>query len=148
MTTKSDSAATKFLEAPKNWPEELRKEFEKGQFNGCVGTTLLSESKRARVWEVRLAPGERMPFHRHLLSYFWTATTDCRGLSHFQDGTIKEVEYKAGDTMHLEFGLGEFMVHDIKNIGETHFVFTTVEFLDSANAPLPIPDSIRRKSAA
>lgn len=145
---KNTSAASAHIEAPAHWPEHLREEFERGQYNGCVGTTLLSENDRARVWEVRLKPGERLPFHRHLLSYFWTATTDCKGLSHFSDGRILQPEYKAGDTKHMEFGAGEFMVHDIQNIGDTDFVFTTVEFLDSANAPLPIPDQVRRKSAA
>ena len=29
------------------------------------------------------------------------------------------------------------------NIGTTELVFTTVEFLDSANEALPVPDSVR-----
>ena len=30
----------------------------------------------------------------------------------------------------------EAMTHDLENIGDTTLCFTTVEFLDSANAPL------------
>jgi hypothetical protein len=30
------------------------------------------------------------------------------------------------------------MIHDLENIGEADIVFTTVEFLDSANDPLPL----------
>lgn len=34
--------------------------------------------------------------------------------------------------------LSENDLHDIENIGDTELVFTTVEHLDSANAPLPL----------
>ena len=30
------------------------------------------------------------------------------------------------------------MTHSLENIGDTDLVFTTVEFKDSANAPLPL----------
>jgi beta-alanine degradation protein BauB len=34
-------------------------------------------------------------------------------------------------------------VHDLENIGDGELIFCTVEFLDSANKPLPIPDKVR-----
>ena len=40
------------------------------------------------------------------------------------------------------FAAGEFMIHDLENIGDTDMVFTTVEFLDSANAPLDLPADV------
>ncbi len=40
--------------------------------NVAVGTSRLFENDRVRVWEVRLAPGERTPFHAHTVRYFWT----------------------------------------------------------------------------
>ena len=43
--------------------------------NPCVGSTLLSENERTRVWIIRLAPGERIGFHRHVLDYFWTSVS-------------------------------------------------------------------------
>ncbi len=36
---------------------------------GDVGTRLLLENDRVRVWEVRLAPGEEGEVHRHLLDH-------------------------------------------------------------------------------
>ncbi|MEV6733163.1 MULTISPECIES: hypothetical protein [unclassified Streptomyces] len=48
-------------------PSALRAEFEAGAFNGRVGQRLLSETDRVRVREIRLAPGERVPAHRHVL---------------------------------------------------------------------------------
>ena len=40
------------------------------------------------------------------------------------------------------------MVHSIENIGDTDLLFTTVEFKQSANEPLPIPESVKLKVAA
>ena len=35
------------------------------------------------------------------------------------------------------------MIHDLENTGSADIVFTTVEFLDSANAPLPLAHPAR-----
>lgn len=120
------------------WPEAIRAELEAGAFNPRVGTRLLSETDRVRVWEIRLAPGERIGFHRHVLDYFWTAVTPGRALSRQGDGTLVEATYAAGQTQHSAYERGASKVHDLENIGDTELVFTTVEFLDSANAPLAL----------
>ena len=38
---------------------------------------------------------------------------------------------------------GEFKVHDLENLGDHEMIFNTIEFLDSANKPLPVPDRVR-----
>ena len=129
------------------WPQWVAEEFEKSKQNGCVGTTLLSEDDRVRVWDIRLAPGERIGFHRHQLDYFWTAVTPGRARSHQQDGSTVETEYYPGETRHESYRAGEFKIHDLENIGEHDLVFTTVEFLKSANPPLAIPDKVRLVAA-
>jgi len=127
------------------WPQWLRQEFEQERQrpNGCVGTELLSESDRVRVWTIRLKPGERVGFHRHVLDYFWSAITRGRGRQHLQDGSTVEHAYQAGETRHESYRKGEFKVHDLVNIGDTELVFATVEFLNSANPPLPVPQAKR-----
>jgi beta-alanine degradation protein BauB len=127
------------------WPQWLSDEFaqERNHPNGCVGNELLSESERVRVWTIRLRPGERLGFHRHVLDYFWSALTPGHGRQHLQDGSTVDHSYAAGETRHETYALGEFKVHDLENIGEDDLVFTTVEFLDSSNAPLPIPHASR-----
>lgn len=124
------------------WPSFIREEFEANQNNGQVGTRLLSETDRVRVWEIRLAPGERIGFHRHVLDYFWTAVTPGRARSHTENGSVVEATYAAGDTRHFVYGRGEYKIHDLENVGDSDLWFTTVEFLDSANEPLEI--SLRR----
>ena len=127
------------------WPPALIAEFEREQAsnNPCVGNMLVSESERVRVWMIKLAPGERFGFHRHVLDYFWTCVTGGRGRQHVHDGTTVEYSYAPGETRHETYRPGEFKVHDLENIGDKEMVFMTIEFLDSANKPLAIPDRVR-----
>jgi beta-alanine degradation protein BauB len=127
------------LEPDLDWVPAVQDEFRRNQFNPRVGTRLLSQTERVRVWEIRLKPSERIGFHRHVLDYFWTAITPGKARSHQQDGSVVETVYAAGQTCHLSYGLEEFKVHDLENVGDSELVFTTVEFLDSANPPLPLP---------
>jgi hypothetical protein len=129
------------------WPPEIAAEFEreKANPNGCVGQRLLSENERVRVWDIRLKPGERFGFHRHVLDYFWTSVTPGRARAHLPDGSTVEVTYVAGETRHETHAAGHSKTHDLENIGNSELIFTTVEFLDSANTPLPIPDRVRMK---
>lgn len=127
------------------WPAEIKAEFEheSRQHNGCVGTQLLSETDQVRVWIIRLKPGERVGFHRHVLNYFWTSVNGGRARQHLMDGSIVELSYFAGETRHETYGPGEYKVHDLENLGDQDMIFNTIEFLDSANKPLPIPNSVR-----
>jgi mannose-6-phosphate isomerase-like protein (cupin superfamily) len=129
------------------WPPEITAEFERERKapNGCVGQKLLSESDRVRVWQIRLKPGERFGFHRHVLDYFWSVLTSGRARAHLDDGSTVEHTYTAGETRHETHAGGHSKVHDLENTGDTELIFTTVEFLDSANKPLPVPDSVRAK---
>ena len=108
--------------------------------NGMVGQRLLSETDAVRVWRIELAPGERVGFHKHVLNYFWTATSAGKSRSTYGDGRSVDTEYALGTTRHYTFGLGESMVHDLTNIGDTVLSFTTVELkIGSANQPLALP---------
>ncbi|GAA4711676.1 hypothetical protein GCM10023215_62630 [Pseudonocardia yuanmonensis] len=120
------------------WSPELRAEFAAHEFDGEVGSRLLSADDRVRVWEIRLAPGQRWHAHRHVLDYFWTAVNPGRSRQHTSDGTTREVAYAAGETRHFTFAAGQYLLHDIENVGDTDLVFTTVEHLDSANQPLDL----------
>jgi beta-alanine degradation protein BauB len=129
-----------------DWSAELKTEFEREAQspNHCVGNALLSEDDRCRVWTITLKPGERIGFHRHVLDYFWTAVTPCRGRQHLMDGSTVEYTYAAGETRHETYGAGEYKVHDLENIGDADMIFMTVEFLDSANKAMPVPAQVRR----
>jgi quercetin dioxygenase-like cupin family protein len=146
--TMADKADVKTHKDP--WPADIAAEFarEANNPNPCVGTTLLSETERTRVWIIRLAPGERCGFHRHVLDYFWTSVSGGRGRQHINDGTTLECSYQPGETRHESYGKGEFKVHDLENLGDEEMVFMTVEFKDSANKPMPLPPGVRPQAAA
>ena len=127
------------------WPADIAAEFERERQNnnGCVGNMLLSENERVRVWMIRLAPGERFGFHRHVLDYFWTNVTGGRARQHVYDGTTVEYTCQPGKTRHETYRTGEFKVHDLENISDKEMVFMTIEFLDSGNMSLALPDTVR-----
>src|ERR1700732_5124717 len=132
------------------WTPALKDEFarEAAQPTACVGSELLSETDKTRVWMIRLKPGDRIGFHRHVLNYFWTSVNGGRGRQHVHDGTTVEYTYAPGETRHETYGPGEFKVHDLENLGDKEMVFMTIEFLQSANKPLPLPSQIRGQAAA
>ena len=122
-----------------DWPAEILQEFKNNEFNGSIGTNLLFENDSVRVWHMELKPGERMPAHRHVLTYFWTALTPGRFLQRTHDGTTYESDYPAGETHFYDVGKGEFALHNLENIGDTTMVFVAVELKKEAhNDPLPV----------
>jgi beta-alanine degradation protein BauB len=126
-----------------HWPDALKDEIQRNVNNGCVGSRLVSETAHLRIWHLTLAPGERIGFHRHVLDYFWTVMGDGAAKSNYNDGRTTITHYKAGDTRHYTYAAGEFMMHDLENVGTTALTFTTVEHLDSANPALPLPEGVR-----
>src|SRR5436190_10674186 len=131
------------------WTPEIAAEFEreKRNPNPCVGNMLLSENDRVRVWMIRLKPGERIGFHRHVLDYFWTSVSGGRGRQHVHDGSRVEYTYAPGETRHESYGQGQFKVHDLENLGDQEMVFMTIEFLQSANKPIALPAAVRPQAA-
>jgi hypothetical protein len=63
--------------------------------------------------------------------------TDSTGLSAWPGAVAAECERKRVNNN----GSGESKVHDLENIGDESTI--TVEFLDSANSPLSIPERAR-----
>lgn len=126
-----------------DWPEGLYEDMKANEFSGVVGSTLVSETDRVRVWHLRLPPGYRCSFHRHVNPYFWSAHNAGKARGYFSSGLIRDVEHYPGETRHYYYGEGEYMLHSVENIGDTELYFTTVEFLDGPNEPLAVPDEVR-----
>jgi hypothetical protein len=103
-------------------------ELQGGQ-NRAVGTKLLLENERVRVWEIRLEPGERAPFHWHTTPYFFVCVEAGRSRSRFPNGFYLDDDSEVGDTVFLDLSSDEPHVHDLENIGSTTLRFTTVELL-------------------
>lgn len=95
--------------------------------NHELGTSMWFENDRVRVFEVRLEPGERGPFHVHERTYFWTVVEPGRGLQRFDDGTYVVRDYRLGETTYLVHSPQDSLVHDLENVGATTLRFVTVE---------------------
>ena len=95
--------------------------------NRELGTALWFENDHVRIFEVRLEPGERGPFHVHDAIYFWTVVEPGRGLQRFADGSFVVRDYALGDTKYLIHSPDDPLVHDLENVGETTLRFVTVE---------------------
>ena len=131
------------------WSDEIKREFNSNVYNGAIGTDLVFENDSVRVWHMTLAPGEKMPVHRHVLTYFWTAITPGRFLQRTHDGTTYESNYEAGLTHFYEVKTGEFALHNLENVGNTTMIFVAVELKrESANFPLTLFDNRPRAAAA
>jgi mannose-6-phosphate isomerase-like protein (cupin superfamily) len=94
-----------------------------------VGTTLLYENDQVKVWEVRLAPGERGPFHAHTRNYFWTVVDAGVGKQRLGDGSYMIRDYEVGQTQFSTHSADEPLIHDLENAGDTELRFITVELL-------------------
>jgi len=105
--------------------DELRRAPENFQ----VGSRLLFENERVRVWDITLAPGDRLPFHCHRTSYFYRC--ESAGISRVgaPDGTARTYDSPQDEVVFHDIRPGETLVHDLANAGETTPRFTTVELL-------------------
>lgn len=110
-------------------PSDFDEELAEAPRNLEIGTALWFENDRIRVWEVRLGPGERGPFHAHATNYFWTVVEGGRGLQRLGDGSFVVRDYRVGDTKYLENSPEAPMIHDLENVGDTTLRFVTVELL-------------------
>ena len=112
--------------------EAAAAELEAGAANDRVGTKLLLENDRVRMWEVRLEPGERIPFHAHSRTHFWTVVEAGSGRQRTADGVIRRWTYAEGDARFFDVSPDEPLVHDLENPGDTTIRFITVELLDGS----------------
>lgn len=108
---------------PVQYADELALALENRQ----VGTKLLFENDRVNVWELKLDPGARGPFHCHAIDYFWTCIEAGRAIQRMADGTAAIHDYEVGQVRFFRFEGDEHMIHDLENTGDTVLRFVTVE---------------------
>jgi beta-alanine degradation protein BauB len=109
--------------------EEFGGELARAGENFAVGSRLLYEDARLRVWDITLAPGERLPFHRHRTTYFYRCHSGGPTRVRFPDGTGVEYLSTSDEVQVHEIGPHDLVVHDLENAGDSLLAFTTVELL-------------------
>ena len=90
-----------------------------------VGTELLFENDRVRVWDLRLAPGERAGFHRHSHDYFFVVIGGGT-LQAVRNGKKGEPRPMKDGEVHWRNIQGED-VHEAVNVGDAPWRNIVVE---------------------
>ena len=92
-----------------------------------IGTSLLFEDERVRIWEIVLEPGQEAPAHTHLLDYT-TVTIEGATLERLNgDGTIDRSEAVPGRVLRW---YQSTPTHGLRNVGTTRFRNVIVELKD------------------
>jgi len=100
-----------------------------GEPNYNVGTGLLLENDRVKIWEIVLKPGERAPFHHHVHTYFYVCAEPGRVRTRFPNGHYVEGDEEIGGVAFMDHSLNDPGIHDLENTGDTTIRYTTVELL-------------------
>ena len=90
-----------------------------------VGTKLLFENKRVRVWEVVLEPGESLGMHTHELDYLFYPTQGT-SVEVTRASGVEHAELKAGEVYY--FARGD--THAARNVGDGRFHEILIELKD------------------
>lgn len=100
-----------------------------------VGTRLLFENDRLRVWEMRLAPGASTERHLHESDYVFVTLNAARLTLFPSDGEPETSEATPGGVQYTEVGSG--IVHRLQNTGDTEHWEILVELKGPSRAPVP-----------
>ncbi|MEY2421041.1 MAG: hypothetical protein QOI95_1108 [Acidimicrobiaceae bacterium] len=108
--------------------DTFRDELASAPGNQAIGTSVLFENDRVRVWDLTVEPGDRLPFHCHTTSYFFTCVEGGRMINRFADGNQVTLDVDDGFTWFTDIG-DEPEIHDLENVGSARVRFVTVELL-------------------
>jgi len=94
----------------------------------AVGTKLLFENDRVRVWDLQLAAGDSTGLHRHRHDFLYVVIGEGEFQTAFEDGSRDPARRMVdGDVRFREVGQG--IVHEGLNVGSRPWRNVVVEFL-------------------
>jgi quercetin dioxygenase-like cupin family protein len=90
---------------------------DKRDISASVGTRLLFENDRVRVWDLQLAPGESTGLHRHANDFLYVVIGDGALQTAFADGSREAPrEMRDGDVRYRE--VADENIHEAINVGD------------------------------
>jgi len=99
---------------------------ESSDVSSKVGTRLLFENERVRVWDLRLEPGESTGLHQHDKDYFYVVIGDGALQTKFANGSTAPAKQMADGEVHFR-KIDEPAVHEAVNVGDTPWRNIVVE---------------------
>ncbi len=99
---------------------------EQTSISSYVGTKLLFENDRVRVWDLRLEPGESTGLHRHMHDYFYVVIGGGTLQGADVDGKKDKPRTMQDGEVHFRTVEGE-AIHDAINVGDAPWRNIVVE---------------------
>jgi quercetin dioxygenase-like cupin family protein len=90
--------------------------------SGNIGTRVLADHEKVKLWELSLEPGESSEWHAHQNEYVFVVIEPSRLRAEYDDGTVHEDNSEAGDAVFLEP-----TTHRVTNVGSTRYRNIIVE---------------------
>lgn len=107
-----------------------------------VGTRLLFENEVVRVWEMKLAPGDASPAHRHSCDYVIAYASALKAAIAL-DGERTTASYDAGHVAYFAVGIEGSQLQRLTNTGEDEHLHFVVELVDRNEAAPSSGNGIR-----
>lgn len=101
-----------------------------------IGTELLFENDRIRVWQMILQPGEESPLHRHEGDYVFVYTTPSVITAYLEGQPPFTTTFEDGFVQYTEVGKG--VVHKIRNDGPEVHRQILFELKGASASPTPL----------
>src|SRR5687767_11184186 len=100
--------------------------------SASVGTRLMFENERVRVWDLALAPGESLNKHIHRTDYFFIVVSG--GRIQFADpddeSDVREIQFTDDQVTFREVGSDGKVDNQLTNVGTRHHRNFVVELKD------------------
>jgi beta-alanine degradation protein BauB len=88
-----------------------------------VGSRVVFENDRVRVWEIELGPGEELPMHLHELDYVFVVVSGGPTTITWEDGRQETNEHQPGEVLWRQAP----HAHALRNDGQTRYLNRLVE---------------------
>lgn len=92
-----------------------------------VGSKVLEEHERVRIWELVLDPGESSEWHAHKHTYIFVVIEPAPLLTEYDDGTERVYESHAGEVVYTPPS-----THRVTNVGKARYRNVIIELKDTA----------------
>ncbi|MCB0371921.1 MAG: hypothetical protein KDD31_02805 [Muricauda sp.] len=109
------------------WEQEKIDELLHQEITDALSEKLVFENESVKLWDLHLAPGDRIPFRKHNTNYVLACTTGGLALTRYGNGKIDMVKLNPGDSEYFE-NRGKDYVNDLENIGEHPIIINILEY--------------------
>ncbi|WP_298790016.1 hypothetical protein [uncultured Allomuricauda sp.] len=114
------------------WEPKMIDELLHQEIKDSLGERLVFENETVKLWDIRLEPGERIPFRKHNANYNWVCVTGGLALTRHGNGKISMVKLEPGETEYWEFE-GKNYTNDLENIGDRTIAINVLEYKESSD---------------